>query len=168
MSGVIAWQERPRDEASLFNPAFLGLLVERATRGYQERSEAGLPWVLPFLILPAVLHKETREALPSSVSTSMVAWTRDHPLLVGSLASRAQVLRPLVSEAILFALAHDLIRHEEGTLIPCGLRPRRRSEPWREPTEDFRACATKATFFGRWCALSGLPATVYALWGAKP
>lgn len=168
MSTAVAWQERPRDEVSLFNPAFLGLLVERAANGYQERSGAGLPWTLAFLALPVVLHKETREALPSSVNTSMAAWTRDHPLLVGALAPRAQALRPLVSEAVLFSLAHDLIGHEDGVLLARGLRPRRRSEPWREPTEDFRACATKVSFFGRWCALSGLPATVYALWGAKP
>lgn len=168
MSPVQTWRDRPRDEANLFNPAFLGQLVERAAYGHRERSPDGLPWVLTFLALPVVLHKPTRDALPANVNTSMAAWTRDNTLLVASLPERARSLRPHVTEALLFSLAHGVVRHDEGTLL-SGARARRKStDPRRDPTEDFRACTTKAGFFGRWCAVSGLPATVFALWGVRP
>jgi Family of unknown function (DUF6521) len=168
MTTTPAWQERPRDQASLFNPAFLGALLSQAADGHRKRSGDGMPWILGFIALPAVLHRETREALPTNVNTSMAVWTRDNALLVGSLPARACVLRPLVSEALLFGLAHRLLQQEDGRLLPGAHRRRSPSDPWREPTDDFRQCASKAAFFGRWCAGSGLPATIYALWGARP
>lgn len=168
MTSVPVWAERPRDEASLFNPAFLGALLAQVADGHRKDSGAGLPWTLGFIALSAVLHKETREALPKSISTSMAAWTRDHALLVGALPQRASVLRPRISEALLFGLAHGLLIHEDGRLLPGQRRHRVPSDPWREPTDDFRQCASKAALFGRWCARSGMPATIYALWGARP
>ena len=73
------WTKRPREEANLLNPAFLGLLIERAAHGYHEISGDGLQWPLPYLVLPAVLHKQTREALPKDRRTSMVEWTGRTP-----------------------------------------------------------------------------------------
>lgn len=168
MTSVPDWTERPRDEASLFNPAFLSAMLSQVADGHRKESGCGLPWTLGFIALPAVLHKETREALPRSISTSMAAWTRDHALLVGSLPQRACVLRPRISEALLFGLAHGLLVHKDGRLVPGRRRHRTSSDPWREPTNDFRQCASKAGLFGRWCARSGMPATIYALWGARP
>lgn len=169
MSAATPWADRAREEANLLNPAFLAQLVERLATGHRERSAAGLPWPLVYLALPVVLHKPTRDALPANVNTSMAAWTRGHPLLVGSFAARAQSLRPLVSEALLFGLTRGEFTHDGGQLVPP---PRRRRRPsalgWRDPTDDFRDCASRSAFFGRWCADSGLPATVMALWGVRP
>jgi len=162
------WAERPRDQASLFNPAFLALLIERSAYGHRERSGLGMSWPLVFIALPAVLHKETREALPKAVNSSMAVWTAGHPLLVAALPDRASALTPYVREALLFALGHRLVRLEGDRLLPSKLAKPPIDQPWREPTEDFRACATKASFFGRWCAVSGLPATIFALWGVRP
>jgi hypothetical protein len=168
VTDLLVWHERPRDEANLFNPAFLAQLVERTAYGYGERSSTGIPWPLIFLALPVVLHKETREALPANINTSMAAWTRDHVVLVASLPERARALRPLVTEALLFGLAHGTVQQDRGFLTPGGRARRSRTIAWREPTDDFRDCATRASFFGRWAALSGLPATVFALWGVRP
>lgn len=168
MSPVPAWKERPRDEASLFNPAFLGAMLAQVAYGHDKESGVGLPWTLGFIALPAVLHRETREALPRSVGTSMAVWTRHHPLLVDTLPARSRLLRPRVGEALLFGLAHGLLVQDDGRLVTGVRRRRRASDPWRDPTDDFRECASKATFFGRWCARSGMPATIYALWGARP
>lgn len=162
------WTERPRDEASLFNPAFLGAMLSQVAHGYSEESGNGLPWTLGFIGLPVILHRETREQLPHGVNTSMAAWTRDHALLVSSMPPRARALRPRVSEAVLFSLAHGLLKQDAGRLYRGVRRRRTVSDPFRDPTDDFRQCATKATFFGKWCARSGMPATIYALWGARP
>lgn len=152
----------------MLNPAFMGQLIERAATGHGERRQSGLPWPLVFLALPAVLHKPTRDALPRDTRTSMAAWTRDNALFVGSLVERARSLRPLITEGLLFSLAHGMVRHDSGLLVPARLARRKHGDPWREPTDDFRDCATRAAFFGRWCAVSGLPATVFALWGIRP
>lgn len=164
MSAVARWGERPREEANLLNPAFLGQLIERTATGHRERAKVGLPWPLVFLALPVILHKPTRDALPRDIRTSMAAWTRDNVLLVASLAERARSLRPLITESLLFSFAHGMVRHDSGGLVPAKLARRRPNDPWRDPTEDLRDCATRAAFFGRWCAVSGLPSTVFTLW----
>jgi hypothetical protein len=169
VKGVSPWAERSREEANLFNPSFLAVLIERLASGHRDRTGMGIPWPLAYVGIPVVLHRPTRDALPSSVNTSMAAWTRGHPLLVSSLAARAQSLRPTVSEALLFGLARREIVREGGTILPPERRRRRpRGPTLREPTEDFKQCAQHAAFFGRWCGESGLPATVMALWGVKP
>lgn len=169
MSGATPWAERAREEANLLNPSFLAVLIERLSTGHCERAAAGIPWPLIYLGIPVVLHKPTRDALPANVNTSMAAWTRAHPLLVGALPARAQSLRPLVSEALLFGLARREFVREGATLLPPARRRRRPPGlTLRDPTDDFRDCATRAAFFGRWCGDSGLPATVMALWGVRP
>lgn len=168
MTGAPAWSERPREEANLFNPAFLSQLVDRIAVGHTKTAESGIAWPLVYLALPIVLHKPTRDALPGSISTSMASWTRDHPLLVRTLAPRARSLRPHVTEALLFGLSHDAIHLDAARIVP-GRRARRSPNlPWREPTADYRECTDRATFVGRWCGTAGLPATIFALWGARP
>jgi hypothetical protein len=162
------WEMRPREEANLLNPVFLAVLASQAAIGHRDVTGSGLPWALVYLVLPAVLHQETREALPRAISSDMAGWTRSQPLLLGGLAERARALRPLVKEALLFGLAHGLLQRDGALLEPGRLRRRGSTLPWREPTEDFRACATRAAFFGRWCAVSGTPPTIYALWGLRP
>lgn len=169
MTGATPWAERAQEEANLLNPSFLSVLIERLAAGHRERVGRGLPWPLIYLGIPVVLHKPTRDALPGNVNTSMAAWTRQHPLQVGSLPPRAQSLRPLISEALLFGLTRREVTRDGATLVPPERRRRRPPGlELRDPTDDFRDCVTKATFIGRWCADSGLPATVMALWGVRP
>jgi Family of unknown function (DUF6521) len=168
VSTAVAWDERSPEEANLLNPAFLAILIDSAAAGYRELAGAGLTWPLIFLALPAVLHKRTREALPRDVRGSMAGWVRSHPLEVEEIAERAPALRTTISDALVFGIAHGTIVRDGPLLLP-GRRARRRpGESRREPTEDFASCATRARFFGRWCAVSGTPATVFALWGLQP
>jgi hypothetical protein len=163
-----AWSMRPREEANLFNPVFLSQLVDRVAVGHTGTVGSGIPWPLVYLTLPIVLHKPTRDALPHSISTSMASWTRDHPLLVSALPSRARSLRAHVTECLLFGLSHAVINHDDARILP-GQRARRSPTlPWRDPTDDYRECANRATFVGRWCGTAGLPATIFALWGVRP
>jgi hypothetical protein len=165
---LTVWVARPREEANLLNPVFLAMLATRAAVGHREIKADGLPWPLIFIALPAVLHRETREAMPRDVRGDMAGWTRANPFLVAGLAERASALRPFISEALLFGFAHGLVRHEGACLEPGRLRNRSARVALREPTDDFKACAQRATFFGRWCASSGTPATIFALWGIRP
>ena len=51
------------EAANLFNPAFVGAVLLSAIVSYQKKKSAGLPYALAFLILPVVLHAETRASL---------------------------------------------------------------------------------------------------------
>jgi hypothetical protein len=168
MTPTLTWDVRSREEKALLNPAFLARMIERVAHGYEAEDEEGVPWPLLHIAVPAILHKPTRDALPHGVNTSMAAWCRGNPVIVVRLADRARTLQPLVREGLLYALAYEWVTQAEGRLQarPVGRRPR--NVAWRDPTQDFRACANRATFFGRWLAMAGTPATAFALWGVRP
>src|SRR4051812_6610673 len=108
---------RPREEAALFNPAFLAVLLRNAAREHTGRS--GRPLTIPaaYVIAPLALHAPTREALPTMVTSPMAAWVQRHPALLADLATRARALRPLVSAACVLGLRHGVLLAEEGGMV---------------------------------------------------
>lgn len=162
------WARRPIEEANLLNPAFIAVLLRQAAADHHSFDEQGLPWVLAFIITPAVLHGPTRAALPSTVASSMARWTQTHPEALAGFPQRARALVPAVREGLTFGLAHDVLVLDGDRLSPLPVRRRRSGERRREPTEEYKACISSAAFMGRWCARSGSVATVLALWGVRP
>ncbi|MDO9326623.1 MAG: DUF6521 family protein, partial [Methanoregula sp.] len=63
------WGKRCIEEANLFNPAFLSVIAHQCVKGYEDESGSNVPYILPFLIAPLILHKNTRDNLPSSIAT---------------------------------------------------------------------------------------------------
>ncbi len=64
------WENRSVISANLLNPAFCGEVIRRTIWGYNSNSEnEKIPFSLLSLILPIVLHKDTREKMPLRSST---------------------------------------------------------------------------------------------------
>jgi hypothetical protein len=163
-----AWALRPVEEANLLNPAFIALLVRQAADAHRSLDRQSLPWMLAFIVAPAVLHGPTRAGLPQTVTSSMTRWSQTHPELLAGFPARAGALVPAVREGLLFGLTHGVLALAGDQLSPLPLRRRRARERWREPTDDYRACLSAAAFMGRWCGRSGSVATIFALWGVRP
>jgi len=72
------WTERTREEAHLLNPPFCCVTIASACAGYSESRDEPLPFALVFMVLPIVLHKQTRESLPRTTRTSVPAWLQEH------------------------------------------------------------------------------------------
>ena len=62
------WTNRSPEERALLNPSFFSLLFWHAATGHMAEGGAGLPFGTGFLVLPIVLHRETRESLPKMVT----------------------------------------------------------------------------------------------------
>lgn len=161
------WPDRPIEQARLLNPAFLGTVLWSCARAYTETADQPPPYVLSFLVAPVVLHRSTRESLPATTRTSLVAWVGENPRLLVGFAERARSLVPLVREAVLFASRGGLLQLQDARLVP-GARPQRMARFQREASAEVKACVKKAEFLGRWFALSGDHTTVMALWGVTP
>jgi hypothetical protein len=58
------WIQRPREEANLLNPVFCCTILASSIVSYMSVDVEGMPYPLALMILPVVLHKATREALP--------------------------------------------------------------------------------------------------------
>ncbi len=162
------WQERPPEAASLLNPAFCAVVLTSAVGGYVEEVQTGMPFVLPFLALPIVLHKQTRSALPGTIRTSMPAWLESNAEARIGFAERVRAIAPYAREALLFGSTRGAIGFSSTGTVVLGASQLGIKKFARSTTDETRACVEKARFVGRWFAGGGTAQTVLALWGVRP
>jgi hypothetical protein len=162
------WTNRSPEERALLNPSFFSLLFWHAATGHMAEGGAGLPFGTGFLVLPMVLHRETRESLPKMVTTSLPVWLDDNPLVRARLAERARTLVPYTREALLFGGTRGFLTVSEDRVSAEQGWKRKISAELRRSSDEVRSCAKRADFLGRWFARAGSPATVMALMGVRP
>lgn len=162
------WTNRSHEERALLNPSFFSLLFWHAATGHMVEGGAGLPFGTSFLVLPLVLHRETRESLPKMVTTSLPVWLDDNPLVRARLAERARTLVPYSREALLFGGTRGFLTISEDRVSAEQGWKRKISAELRRSSDEVRSCAKRADFLGRWFARAGSPATVMALMGVRP
>ena len=164
-----SWSNRVLEEANLFNPAFCAVLLAEASKDFNNKASRPLPFALAFLVLPIILHRSTREALPASTVTSLLPWIQENREHLVDFSTRVQRLKTIGREAILFGVqTQSLSLSADGALV---LGQKRRSiTVKRTPlfTPEARACVERAGFIGRWFAVAGSTATIYAAWGIAP
>ena len=162
------WPERSREEQALLNPAFCSLLLWWAAKGYASVNSDGLSFEEAFLVLPMVLHRATREALPRDTRTSLAVWINTNPLAQGRIVTRSKALVSFTREGILFGGTQGVIQIENGRLRPNDDWRRPINRSLRDTSNEVRICSRRAEFVGRWFAHTGNGATVLALIGVRP
>lgn len=161
---MIAWEKRPIEIASLLNPAYCSIIVRDAVVAYGKEKGGGMDFSLAFLVLPIVLHKATREALPNTTRSKFHIWFQDHQELRIGFSERAKSLVPFTREAIIFAMQRKALQvDEDGLLIAAKLTFRNISE-----TEEMKSCRKRANFLGKWLSSAGSTNLILSAWGIKP
>ena len=164
-----SWGDRAVEEANLFNPAFCATLLAKSGEEFMKKAARPLPFALSFLVLPVVLHRATREALPSTTVTSLLPWIQDHGDQLVGFGIRVQRLRSITREAIIFGLAYQtLSMNDEGDLLVGAKRLTVTERRTQFFTDEARACVDRSGFLGRWFAAAGTIATIYSAWGVTP
>lgn len=161
-----SWAERPTEIANLLNPAFCALLLVQAVRGYQDETAAGLPYPIAFLVLPLVLHKPTREALPNSIASRMHPWLENHQQAQVGFAERCIAVKEHTKEALIYSGARRVLRVRADARLEIADQ-RLRRPMWPADSEPVD-CYEAARFVGRWLAHAGRTATIFAMWGIRP
>ncbi len=162
------WADRSREERTLLNPAFCASMLWHAARGHELQNNHALALEEAFLVLPFVLDRKVREALPRDTRTSMTVWLDSEPLLRGRIAARARLLTGFTKEALLFGGIHDFIAISKGQLHASDQWQRVVRRSLKASSDEVRQCAKKAEFVGKWLALTGAAATVMAIIGVRP
>jgi hypothetical protein len=162
------WIARPPEERALLNPSFCSCLLWQAATGYEAAAQAPLPFDVAFLVLPIVLHRETRESLPRAARTSLAVWIDSNPLVRSLVADRAQMLVPFTKEAMIFGGTHDLFDFAGIAVRPNPQWKKPIAADLRNSTDEVRDCAKRAEFLGKWLAGSGSSGTVMAMFGVRP
>lgn len=165
---MTSWAERSLEERNLLNPGFCAMLVWQAAQGYSSERPLPLSIGLSFLVLPFVLHKETRESLPTNIRTSLPTWLAEHPIVRTRLGERASRLRAFTKEALIFGGSHGLLAVAQDGVRANANMKRRVRVALKATSDEVRDCAKRAEFLGRWLEKAGGPETVMALLGVRP
>lgn len=163
------WQKRAVEEANLFNPAFCAVLLAKTAEEFTKKTQQPMPFPLVFLILPVVLHRATRDALPGSTVSALLTWVQDHRDQLVNFSGRVQSLQAITREAILFGVQQETLAVADSGDIAVGARRQSATEKRTGLfTDEARDCVDRAGFLGRWFAAAGTPATIYSAWGIAP
>lgn len=159
------WDKRPFEIRNLFNPAFCGLILERAIRAYQEEEPRGMPFSLTLLVLPLCLQREARETLVRGNRSYFLKVLAAHPQMLVEFPRRATDMLPFAFEAL------GLLMHMKVVLVtpegrlqidPKGVRKSDAGSP------ETIACQRVARFLGKQFAQIGDVLTIYATLGVRP
>lgn len=162
------WSERAQDEANLLNPAFCCAVIASAVGFYNGRELKAMPLPLVFMVLPLVLHKTTREALPGSTRTSMVVWLHNNGSAKLLFHERLMALKPYTQEAIRFGFALELLSFGENGEVRAKTTQADVNRYLELLTDDARDCVLKSKFLGKWFESAGNPNSIMSLWGIRP
>jgi hypothetical protein len=152
---VKAWNQRPFEVRNLFNPAFCGLILFRALRGYEELNEDGMPFSLALLVLPLCLHKESRQTLEKG----------NRGYLLKVFAKRATDLLPFALEAFGMLMERGCIQVTVDGRMRTVPDLVRKSDTG---TAESVSCQRVARFIGKEFARIEDRVTVYATFGVRP
>lgn len=161
-----SWEQRPREFACLLNPAFCGMISLKGIGAYQNGAGHGAPYVFPFLLLPLVLHKPTRDSMPRSFRRSFLDWILDEGSadIRFSFAGRAKKQLPFVREGLLFAFRHARLSVTADGLL-CTHEPERKS---RIISGEVVGIFQAAEICGRHLAYIDDMATIMSVLGVRP
>jgi hypothetical protein len=103
-----SWNIRAPEIAYLLNPPFCGRLLYTTIKMYNEKAKKPLSFPLIYLVLPLVLHKETRSHINSR--TKFHLWIQKNPDLLIDFPKRTRDLVPITNESIEFLLQTGLVK----------------------------------------------------------
>lgn len=162
------WTSRTPEERALLNPSFLSLLFWHAANGHMAESGSRLSFATSFLILPLVLHRETRESLPRSVITSVPVWLEESPFVRARIAERARMLAQYTKEALMFGGMRGFLTISPDAVSAEVTWESAVKAELKRSSDEVRSCAKRALFLGRWFSRAGSPMTLMALMGVRP
>lgn len=163
---MLTWDDRPVEVANLLNPAFCGEVLRRCIRAYQSQASQRFPYPLLFLVLPILLHGNTRNQISRPQRQSLHAWLHEHPDTKVGFAERARSLVPVTREALAFLLHSGAVEVDDQGSVGSTYYERRSRTV--QVDGDVADCYAKAEVVGRWFARAGTTATIFAMWGVRP
>jgi len=157
----MGWSERTPAVADLLNPALIAAVIAEAAIEYERREGTPMPFELAFLVVPLVLHRDTRTSLPIRVDSHLAKWVTTHEVLAAGFGARAKVLVEPVQEGLRFGIRIGAIDFDTGRIVG-KLRSRRPAK-----IGDVGEIIKKAGFVGRWFTQIESSATAFALLGVE-
>ncbi len=159
------WDQRPFEIRNLFNPAFCGLVLFRAMRGYEEKDVRGMPFSLSLLVLPLCLHKDSREVIAGSPRSYLLNTTERNPQVQVGFADRVTAMLPYAFEGFALLMERGCISvAPDGRLQTVPDKVRKTVTG----TDETKSCQRVARIVGKEFARIADRVTVYTTFGIRP
>ncbi|WP_039653790.1 three component ABC system middle component [Clostridium tyrobutyricum] len=159
------WSERPKEIAYLLNPSFCALLIYCTIKEYEKKCKRKVPFMLIYLILPIVLHKNTRQLINSK--SIMHTWIQKNAELLINFNKRTRNMIEITNEAVEFLLGCKIINISNTAEISIEKIISTNKQKYTDD-EEILDCINKAGHIGRWFAKSGSTEAIYSMWGVRP
>ena len=160
-----SWSKRTKEVAFLLNPAFCGRVLYSTIKTYIEKTGSAFPFLLIYLVLPLILHKESRSKINSR--TQLHLWIQQNPQLLIDFPKRARELVPITNEAIEFLLQTGMIllsTNGEIEISPTAIKLSKTKFTDTEISE----CLKKSEQIAKWFVTAGRVDTIYIELGVRP
>lgn len=159
------WNKRAKEVAYLLNPAFCGRIIYNTIREYEVVSKRSFPFPLVYLILPLILHKNTRELISSR--TQMLVWIQRYPHLLINFPKRAKEMVVITNEAIEFLFQTNfLVINANGELET--VKTNKALSKTKFSDDEMKECLLKSSHIAKWFAGAGKTETIYISLGVTP
>lgn len=171
----------------MLNPALVAAITANAAMQYESQRNEPMPWPVAFLIAPLVLHKGTRDALPTRTTTHLSSWIATNPVVHAGFAPRAAQLREVVLEGIRFGIRYGALSvsedgglsgHLGGGVVDSRGKARLLAKAAAAGEDrivavlaegtDLGQIVTRAGLVGRWLTKLETPATAFVMLGVAP
>lgn len=160
------WTERNTIVANLFNPAFCGEAIRVVAMEYNKHANTKFPFAFAFIVLPILLHKETREKLPRSTRTYFFVWVENNDSLFFDFSKRAKNLVKYTKEAISFSIAYNkIIITEKGEIETDMVKVKKIND---EGYDEYNDILKKAELLGKWLSFTSDVKSIYSFLRITP
>ncbi len=158
-----SWEERPNEVKNLLNPAFCGRLLFEVVKKYVEITNHAMPFPLIYLVLPLVLHKNTREKI--NYQTAFINWIHLNPFVLVGFKERARDLVDITNISVEFMLQTEYFQLTYEGKLDIGSK---KLSTAKYNDLDVKECLNKAKYVGKWFALNNRVENIYIALGVKP
>ncbi|TYQ16952.1 UNVERIFIED_CONTAM: hypothetical protein Cloal_3541 [Acetivibrio alkalicellulosi] len=162
---MLEWRDRSKEVAFLLNPAFCGRIIYNSIKKYSDLTHRAFPFPLTYLILPLVLHKNTRDLINSR--TQMLIWVQRYPETLIDFPKRTRELVPISNEALELLLQTGLLQITNNGELEIVQTIKALSKT-KYTNEEIKDCISKSEHIAKWFATAGKTETIFIGMGVKP
>ncbi|ATG77171.1 three component ABC system middle component [Pseudoalteromonas sp. 1_2015MBL_MicDiv] len=151
--------------SELLNPAFCALLYSSIVDGYNSKALKKIPLYLPYILIPIILHKESRLVLPKTAASKFHLWLQNEPQIVVGLTERVNSLEPYISKSSLLLRGQGIIDLDEDFRV--SLIDNKKINKMIKNAEYISEYTFAAKKLGAICGRFNCESTMLALLGIK-
>lgn len=155
-----------REAFNLLNPAFCGKILLHCIQSYSKSMKGPMPYPLLYLILPLILHKETRDHLPVKSQEFLHTWVQSNQYLFLDFAKRTKELVSITNYAITFLLQNNAIILDSFANV--AITAIELNDKSYSGDDEINDCSAKSKTIGRMFARSGKVSNIFRVLGVSP